>query len=87
MIDELLDAVGVSDVSRVGEMVLLVMGGKSIAIENMLGLLTLDESMIVVKASKHQKVIIEGEMLEVVSRTKNDISIRGRILSVRYEQL
>ena len=87
MIDELLDAVGVSDVSRVGEMVLLVMGGKSIAIENMLGLLTLDESMIVVKASKHQKVIIEGEMLEVLSLTKNDISIRGRILSVRYEQL
>ena len=87
MIDELLDAVGVSDVSRVGEMVLLVMGGKSIAIENMLGLLTLDESMIVVKASKHQKVIIEGEMLEVLSLTKNDISIRGRLLSVRYEQL
>ena len=87
MIDELLDAVGVSDVSRVGEMVLLVMGGKSIAIENMLGLLTLDESMIVVKASKHQKVIIEGEMLEVLSLTKNDISIRGRILSVRYEKL
>ncbi|MBQ9790178.1 MAG: YabP/YqfC family sporulation protein [Clostridia bacterium] len=85
MFDELLSAVGVKDISEIGEMLVQVVGRHVVLITNMQGVLLLSENEIQVKASKHQKAIIKGDFLEVSAMNKNDITISGRIFSVEFE--
>ena len=87
MIDDLLEAVGAKDIADIGEMVLELVGNKVVVISNMLGVLMLDSNEIHVKASKHQKAVIKGEMLEVREMNKNEMTIAGRIHSVHMEAL
>ena len=87
MIDEFLEAVGVKDISEIGKVVAHLVGSELIEISNMLGLVSLSDDEIVVRADKHRNLKICGDFLNVLSMNKNDIVVKGRIKKVEFEGL
>ena len=85
MLDEFLGAIGAKDIVDIGDMVCQAVGNHLIVITNMQGILSLGDTEIQVKSSKHQKATIKGEFLEVSALNKNDITISGRISSLSFE--
>ena len=85
MIDEVLSAVGVKDLADIQEATVTVIGGKTVVVTNMLGILELSDTKIVFKAAKNKNIAILGEYMEVLLLNKHEITIRGRINLVDYK--
>jgi len=85
MIDEVLEAIGVKDLANIQEAIITIVGGKTVVVTNMLGVLELSDTKIVLKASKNKNVAIFGEYMEVMLLNKHEITIRGRIFTIDYK--
>jgi len=86
MLSEFFDAVGISEISKIQGVRVQMVSNSIVLVSNMLGILTLEQDKIELKADKNQLLIIEGDYLEVITLNKNDISVRGRIRSVNFSR-
>ena len=86
MIDELLKAVGATDIMKISEPIVQAVGCNCILVSNMQGLLTLESDQILLRATKNYNIRIIGSGLICKMMNKNEITVSGKLDSVTWEK-